>query len=84
MTPYRPPNAGDGPLTIAKDLCWRVNPNEEDLVTPAVIGAVAWAYTHMHLANAQKTELLNGLGLEWHEGRMGESVLRPKFEFRTP
>lgn len=83
MTPYRPPNAGDGPLMIAKDLCWRVNPENEDLVTPAVIGAVAWAFLHVRLTNAQKTELLDGLGLEWHEDRFGISTLRPKHEFRS-
>ena len=82
MTPYRPPNAGDGPLTIDKDLCWRINRESEDVVTPAVVSVVAWAFVHTHLTNAQKTELLNGLGLEWHEDRLGMSVLRPKHEFR--
>lgn len=84
FTPYLPPNAGNGPLTIAKDLCWRVNQDDGpdgDKVTPPVIGVVAWAFTHGLLTNAQKRELLDGLGLEWKEDRMGASHLQPKFEF---
>lgn len=83
--PYTPPCCArtDGPLDLARDLCWRVNPAESDKVTPAVLGAVAYMFSHGLLKNAQKAELLKGLGLRWVEGRLGGSTLQPLPEFLT-
>lgn len=73
--PYTPPNEGGGPLTVDKDLCWRLNP--EGLVTPAVVGAVCWARNHFKISGAQHRGLLVGLGLEYHEGRTGRHRASP-------
>lgn len=82
--PYTPPCAGNGPLTLERDLCWRINPDQSDKVTPAVVGAVAYLFVHGLLNDKQKVALLDGLGLEWKQGRMGDSVLQPRVEFFQP
>ena len=81
--PYRAPNAGDGPLTVGRDICRRINNDgpEKGKVTPAVISAVAWAYVHFNIPDRTKVEILDGLGLHWQEDSMGEVRLQPKPEF---
>lgn len=77
--PYTAPNSGDGPLTAGKDLCWRINwQDQSDTVTPAVVGAVVWAFEHFPVTAEQKAEILSGLGLEQIKLPMGGTAIRPK------
>lgn len=78
--PYTAPNANDdGPLTAARDLCWRINwEDQSETVTPAVLGAVVWALRHFPVTDEQKAELLEGLGLEEVQLLMGDKVIRVK------
>lgn len=46
--PYIPPNEEAGPLTVDKDLCWRLN--SKGLVTPAVIGALCSVRNHFRMS----------------------------------
>lgn len=78
--PYIPPNHGNGPLTIDKDITQRVN-DGIDIVTPAVIEVVAWMLIHGRLGGADEAQLLNGLGLELRPNRHGTFDVRPKQEF---
>lgn len=82
MTPYLPPNHGAGPLTLDKDIAWRVNHDGSDLVTENVIGAVAWMLVHGRLTKAERAQLLNGLGLEYVDRGQGVRVVQPKQEYR--
>jgi len=69
-----------GPVTAGNDLCWRINwQDQEETVTPAVLGAVQWALRHFAVTPEQKAEILESLGFE--EVRLhGKSdvVIRPK------
>lgn len=80
--PYPPPNESDGPLTIDKDLCWRIN--EAGHVTPAVIGAICWAQTHLSMTEVQQEAILVGLGLEIYRRPDNSTVLQPKDAYRIP
>lgn len=82
---YTAPHAKDGdeeggPITPGNDLCWRINwQDQEETVTPAVLGAVQWALRHFAVTPEQKAEILESLGFE--EVRLhGKSdvVIRPK------
>lgn len=79
--PYVPPNEEAGPLTVDKDLCWRLNP--QGLVTPAVIGAISWARNHFRMSAQDHRAILDGLGLEYFDTGLGGIVLRPQEAWRV-
>lgn len=83
MTSYLPPNAGAGPLTLDKDIAWRINTAGSDVVTDHVVGAVAWMLTHGRLTKKERTQLLDGLGLEHVDNGQGVRVVQPKQEYRS-
>lgn len=82
FTPYTPPNEGEGLLSVDRDLCWRLNPR--GLVTPAVIGAVAWARNNFSMSDSQHQSILDGLGLEYRHIPDGVTVLQPQLPYRMP
>ena len=78
--PYLPDNAKDGPVTIASDICWRLNVGTDTPrhVTGLVVCAVAWAFTSFDIHPKVKAQILEELGLEWQTTPMGGTALTPK------
>jgi hypothetical protein len=81
--PYLPPCAGDGPIDRpGRDICFRINSapgcgERNRMVTPQVLGAVAWMLNWGKLNRKERQRLLDDLGLEFRETPMGGSYLAP-------
>ena len=80
FTPYLPDSVKDGPVTVASDICWRMNFGTDTPrhVTESVVRAVAWAFTSFDIHPKVQAKILDELGLEWQLTPMGSARLAPK------